>query len=206
MRRAACVNNLRQISLALQGYHDKYGSFPPAYIADEQGRAMHSWRVLILPWLDKQEIYDRYRFDEPWDGPNNRKLHDAVVPVYWCPNNPKQGRTTAFVAVVGKATAWRGAEPVSLDEMTDGPEDIIQLVETLSPSIHWMEPRDLEFNHMSFTINDPKGAPGLASTHPYGVNVVKVSAYVKFLNQRTTPNELRAMLTIAGGEKIGDDD
>jgi hypothetical protein len=74
------VNNLKQIGLALRNYHDAYGRFPPAYVADGHGPPMHSRRVLILPWLEKREIYDRYRFDEPWDGPNNRKPHDLVVP------------------------------------------------------------------------------------------------------------------------------
>jgi hypothetical protein len=51
--------------LALRNYHDRYGRFPPAYVADEHGRPTHSWRVLLLPWLDHRAIYDRYRFDEP---------------------------------------------------------------------------------------------------------------------------------------------
>ena len=50
-RRNACKDNLRQIGLALSAYHEEYGSFPPAYIVDAAGRRMHSWRVLILPYL-----------------------------------------------------------------------------------------------------------------------------------------------------------
>src|SRR5207244_4506816 len=52
-RRSVCVNNLKQIGLALQNYHDDFGCFPPAYIADENGRPMHSWRVLILPYIEQ---------------------------------------------------------------------------------------------------------------------------------------------------------
>jgi hypothetical protein len=48
-RRSQCRNHLRQIGLALHNYHDKYGCLPPAYIADKNGRPLHSWRVLILP-------------------------------------------------------------------------------------------------------------------------------------------------------------
>ena len=44
-----CQGNLMAIGLALQNYHDAHGCFPPAYIADENGNAMHSWRGLILP-------------------------------------------------------------------------------------------------------------------------------------------------------------
>src|SRR5260370_743998 len=51
-RRSQCKNNLKQIGLALHNYHDVYGSFPPAYFVDASGKPMHSWRVLILPFLD----------------------------------------------------------------------------------------------------------------------------------------------------------
>ena len=40
-------------------------SWPPAYLADRDGKPMHSWRVLILPFLEQQELYRAYHFDEP---------------------------------------------------------------------------------------------------------------------------------------------
>ena len=61
---ARCVNNMRHIGIALQNYHDTYKSFPPAYVADENGRPMHSWRVLILPFLEENGLYEKYDFDE----------------------------------------------------------------------------------------------------------------------------------------------
>jgi translation elongation factor EF-Tu-like GTPase len=63
--------------LAVANYHETYGCFPPAYVADRDGKPMHSWRVLILPFLEQQELYHAYNFAEPWDGPNNRKLMEA---------------------------------------------------------------------------------------------------------------------------------
>ena len=39
-RRARCINNLKQIGLAMHNYHDSYGCFPPAYIPDENA----AWR------------------------------------------------------------------------------------------------------------------------------------------------------------------
>src|SRR5262245_3382414 len=52
-RRMQCLNNLKQIALALHNYDATYGSLPPAYIADASGKPMHSWRVLILPFLEQ---------------------------------------------------------------------------------------------------------------------------------------------------------
>src|SRR5262249_7322884 len=57
-RRSRCIYKLRQIGMALHSYHDKFGSFPPAYIADENGRPIHSWRVLLLPYLGQTELYN----------------------------------------------------------------------------------------------------------------------------------------------------
>src|SRR5262245_52749889 len=87
-RRMQCSNHLKEIGLALQNYHDVYQSFPPAYVANGEGRPMHSWRVLILPYLGHKALYDQYHFDEPWDGPNNSQLHKEKVSVFCCPSRP----------------------------------------------------------------------------------------------------------------------
>ncbi len=78
------MHNIRDLSMALHYYHAQHGSFPPAYIADENGNPMHSWRVLILPYIEERDLYDQYDFDEPWDGPNNSLLHDKVVDLFNC--------------------------------------------------------------------------------------------------------------------------
>ena len=72
--RAACGDNLKHIAMALHKYRQANGCFPPAYIADKNGKPMHSWRVLILPYLDQDALYKAYDFTEPWDGPTNKKL------------------------------------------------------------------------------------------------------------------------------------
>jgi len=79
-RRAQCSNNLKQIALAFHNYHDTYRTFPPAYIPDEDGNPKHSWRVLILPFLEQRALYEQYNFDEPWDSPNNRIVGNASIP------------------------------------------------------------------------------------------------------------------------------
>ena len=67
--RMQCVNNIRNISLALHNYHSRFGSFPPAYIADANGRPMHSWRVRIVLLMDSAPLDPQwYHYDEPWDG------------------------------------------------------------------------------------------------------------------------------------------
>ncbi len=77
-RRAVCQNNLKQIALALLYYHQTNGCFPPAYLADKNGKPMHSWRVLILPYLEQNSLYEQYRFDEPWDGCSYKLMYGKL--------------------------------------------------------------------------------------------------------------------------------
>jgi hypothetical protein len=108
--RSDCVNQLKGLTLALHNYHVTYGSFPPAYVEGSDGRRMHSWRVLILPFLPgaKTSLYQRYQWEEPWDGPNNRMLADEIPQYLKCPSRPDTDHDpyTSYVVVTGPATAF----------------------------------------------------------------------------------------------------
>lgn len=66
--------------------HD--GQFPPAFTRNAEGTALHSWRVLILPYLGEAEkaLYEKIRLDEPWDSPWNRQFYAQMPEVYRTPN------------------------------------------------------------------------------------------------------------------------
>lgn len=200
-RRSACVNHMRQIGIALQNYHDTYQSFPPAYVADENGRPMHSWRVLILPFLEENELYEEYDFDEAWDGPNNRRLAELMPDIYGCPSAVEPAGQTNYVAVVGDETMWTGANAVTMRDVLDGTAKTIAVVETTGSGINWLEPRDLTVDEAVQGINQPIG-PGIASNHPGGVNVLFCDSHVIFLDESVRPDDIRALLTINGREDI----
>lgn len=67
--------------MAVVNYESQYGSLPPAYVLGPDGRPWHSWRVLILEFFNS-DLYEEYRFSEPWDGPNNRKLAERMPSLY----------------------------------------------------------------------------------------------------------------------------
>ncbi len=203
--RAQCMNNMRNIALALQMYHDVYDSLPPAYVADANGRPMHSWRVLILPFLEERDLYEQYRFDEPWNGPNNSQLASKMPEPYQCraSRNDQLGPpTTRYVAVVGPGTVWPDAKSTKLTDIADG-FDTILIVETSNAPVHWMEPRDLDLRTIVLSIN-PKAGKAISSAHPsHGAHVAMADGSVVFLSEKKcTPNTLRALLTISGGEKV----
>ncbi len=206
-----CLNNLKQIGLAIHNYHDVHGCLPPAYIPDQDGKPMHSWRVLLLPYLEESDLYEQYDFSEPWDGPNNSRLAPQMPDVYRCYGKRRGAAsvTTDFVAVTGPWTVWPGTEPVKLDDVSDGTDSTILVVEIADSDINWMEPRDVSFEELLGDA-DPKTGSALLSTHKAGEYSNRVAfATVAFADgssarlradvDRTT---LEALLTTGGGETV----
>ena len=64
-------------------------------------------------------------------------------------------------------------------------------------NVHWMEPRDLEFDTMDWTINSPNG---ISSKYDLPAAVF-VDGSVRRLSKKFTPDALRALATIDGGER-----
>ena len=105
--------------------------------------------MLILPFLEQSGVYHAYRFDEPWDGPNNRKLADKVGSIFLRSGlDPATRQTTSFVAVVGPETAWPGDKTLTYDEIGDGTRNTVMIVEIPDGSIPWMAPVDLPFDRI----------------------------------------------------------
>ena len=142
-----CVNNLYQIALALQEYHHANGCFPPVYTSDKHGKPMLSWRVLILPYMDCEQVYAMYNLTEPWDGPTNKKASALHLRGFACPSDPitnaSDASQTNYVAVVGPNAAWWKDRPRKLADFGGEAAHTIMIVEVADSGISWAEPRDL---------------------------------------------------------------
>jgi len=167
---------LRTIGLALQSYHDQYDTFPPAYIADESGKPIHSWRVLILPFLEYSSLYDQYDFSEPWDGPNNSKLLDSLPEPYGCPAQD-HGNATSYLAIVGPRTAWLGDQGRKESEFKNELSQTVLVLEASSEKIPWMEPRDFDFESALKSVQATKrGRPAVHHEERYQEWFFKIDA------------------------------
>jgi prepilin-type processing-associated H-X9-DG protein len=215
-RRAQCMNNLRNIGLALLNYEAINKCFPPAYLADKNGKLMHSWRVLILPYLERKDMYEQYTFNEPWDGPNNRKLLAHRPNIFACPGdiNAWEGdaKTTSYVAVVGKNALWRAENPRSLNDVCaskGGASGTVMLVEVANSGINWTEPRDFSLDDLAAAA--PRDSvPVIRGPHmrsngyfyhdtPAGANVAFVDGHESFLpTNNLTPDRLSKLFAIGG--------
>jgi hypothetical protein len=149
-----------------------------------------------------------FRFDEAWDSPSNRKLHGLRPPNFFCPDDP-EGAEKGFtnnVAVVGPKTVFpssgKARKPA---EIRDDPTRTLMLVECKKSGIHSMEPRDLEWDKMSFDLNDP-ARPSISSEHHVGSypgpHVVTVTRATGYLPAGMAPDTLRALLTMHDGETV----
>ncbi len=164
---------------------------------------MHSWRVLILPFLEQQELYNAYNFAEPWNGPSNRNLANRIGNIFLRSGlESDQAQTTSFVAVVGPQTLWPGSTATTYATLGDRSHESLLVVEVPDGQFLWMEPKDLEFDTMSFRINDRSGR-GLGSRLG-GARVVSAGGTVRTLPDDFNPEELKAMLTANGGRKTHD--
>jgi hypothetical protein len=195
-------SHLNQLQLALRNYHAMHGCFPPAYLADTEGRPAHSWRVLILPLIEQEALYKAYRFDEPWNGPNNMKLVDRMPEIFHMPSEPDSTAITNIVAIVGPATAFPGPKSTRINDFTDGLDNTILLTEIAASDIAWLEPRDLRAEEMSFTVND-KEKPSISCSRRRGPYVVFAdSIHTYGVSPALRPDTLKALTTIAGGDKV----
>lgn len=204
-RAASCEGHMNQLQGALRKYEIANGHFPPAYIVGPDGKPWHSWRVLILPYVEHQDVYAKYRFDEPWNGPHNRQLADQIhVELFQCCSGPEYENTlnTNYVAVVGKGTAFPDAGTTKLGDFSDGLENTILLVEVANSGIHWMEPRDLELDSLTIGPSTPV-APAVSSPHPRGPGVVFADGITCYrMKKPLIIQTMRGLLTVAGGESV----
>jgi hypothetical protein len=205
-----CANNLRQVALALQMYQSQYGTLPPPYIADKSGKPMHSWRTLILPFIERADIYDAYDFSEAWNGPNNRKLANIEIPLLRCPSTVQSAGETTVFAVVGPQAAWVAARGRKLDEFTDGADETLLLIEATGQGVNWLEPKDLSYDQALalLTSSDVKRAAavhaeeGVLHYTEFSRNVAFADGSAGRMPIGCSDDLGKALLTINGGERL----
>ena len=215
-RRCACVNNMKQLGLALYNYHDDYGCFPPAYTTDDQGNRLHGWRTLILPYCEQKNLYQSLNLNKPWDGPKNSQLAATNLYVFKClsvlnENKPR----THYVAVTGPGTAWPDGRGSRVDEFTDGTKNTILLIEMSDSDINWMEPRDVTIDEalgpMGGRTSVPRSSHCIQGTYwfrprPLAGSVLMADGSVRFIKGRLSRDDLTALLSPAGGEPVDVDE
>jgi hypothetical protein len=195
--------NLQLIATAMLNYEADHGCLPPAYLADKDGQPMHSWRVLLLPYLGYDHIYEQYDLGQRWDCPQNMLLLASMPAEYACPADADAGPAgeTSYMVITGPNTPFPGADSVRRAEVLDGMENTILLAQTRVSGVCWLEPKDLDAKRMQFQINGRDGVE-VGSHLEGGAFVATGDGLVHFLAEDTPAELLRSMTTINGGEVV----
>jgi len=189
LSRMECLAKETTIMFALQAYRAEHGTFPPAYTLDASGKPLHSWRVLILPYLgdDAKALYGQIALDEPWDSEHNAALHAQIPDVFRCPSatDLKEGETRYSVLLGDDGffdASGVGKDPTSMATLP-GREIARQFLVVERPDpVCWMQP-DAELKIADYLVDhtrpvpDPENPPETyivdANGVPYDVSGVR---------------------------------
>jgi prepilin-type N-terminal cleavage/methylation domain-containing protein/prepilin-type processing-associated H-X9-DG protein len=103
-RRSQCVNNLKQLGLAMQNYHDTIGTFPIGaigirspnlssgnYPLGTSTNNRRTWAFMILPYLEQSATFNAINFSLPFNPPNgaaNNTVSELLIASFLCPSDP----------------------------------------------------------------------------------------------------------------------
>ncbi|RLS54261.1 MAG: DUF1559 domain-containing protein [Planctomycetota bacterium] len=198
-RRSQCKGHLKGIGLALHNYHEEYQVFPPAYTVDEQGKPLHSWRVLILPYLDQQALYATIDLSRPWDHPNNAAAARAIPNVYRCPSAELDAMQTTCLAIVDTDSCLLSGQSRTLSSITDGPKNTLLVIDApRTKAVHWMSPVDVN-QELLLSLNEQT-----PFQHRKGVSGVLADDTVKFFDRDLPAETWTGLCTASGGETLGE--
>ena len=138
-------NNLKQIALAMHNHHDGNLAFPPAAITDKKGKPLLSWRVAILPYLEQDALYRKFKLDEPWDSEHNLPLSQVTIKVYADPRLSAGPGMTYYKVFTGKDAGFPLLKGRKFAEFTDGTSNTLMVVAAGDP-VPWSKPEDIAFD------------------------------------------------------------
>ncbi|QDT11710.1 DUF1559 domain-containing protein [Planctomycetes bacterium K23_9] len=194
-RRMTASNHLKQIGLAIHNYHSAYNKLPGP-IRDDNGKALLSWRVAILPFVEQQQLYQEFHLDEPWDSEHNIKLVDRISDVFSDPSLPLPPGKTVFRMMTGEEIGVKLEGDTRFRDITDGLSNTILCMEVkASEAITWSDPTPLELD-----FENP--IPQMGHIHQGGCHVLMGDGAVVFITHSIDLQLLQGLLTRAGGEVV----
>jgi tRNA A-37 threonylcarbamoyl transferase component Bud32 len=146
-------NSMKQLGLAFHNYHDTYKVFPASrggrfHGKPKEGEPPCSWRVAILPFIEQNDLFEQYHFDEPWNSEYNLTLLEKMPEVYRRPGDAANSTVTGYVGFVGENTALGDGEPKRIRDMIDGTSNVVLLVEAKTKT-PWTKPEDCPLSEIA---------------------------------------------------------
>jgi len=160
----------------------------------EDGRPLYSWRVLLLPYLEEQQLYEEFRLSEPWDSEHNLRLVGRMPRTYaapWTRRVEVPPHHTVCRVLVGPGTAFeRDGLGLSAD-FPDGLGNTLLFVEAGAP-VPWTKPEEIRF--------DPDQSLELRGLFRKGFRGCTADGSYRFIRDDTAEEFIRAAATRNGNE------
>jgi prepilin-type N-terminal cleavage/methylation domain-containing protein/prepilin-type processing-associated H-X9-DG protein len=104
--RTQCANNLHQLAVAVQAYHDDYHFFPtnagPGYAFNSSSPNCWSWLARILPYVEQTNLYTACNIPNGTIAAAGVNV-SQIIPAFVCPSDPFGGRTRTDEANIGSS-------------------------------------------------------------------------------------------------------
>ena len=189
----ASQNNLKQIALAFHNHHDAIGYMPNnTYTKD--GKGLLSWRVLILPYIEQDQLYRQFKLDEAWDSENNKPLI-AKMPKLYAPIRVKAKEGETFYrGFAGKGALFGpdSGKGLKLSAIVDGTSNTAMVFEAGEATV-WTKPDDLPFDVK-------KPLPKLGGLFDGMCNVALCDGSVRRIKKDADEKELKKLIGYNDGE------
>jgi type II secretory pathway pseudopilin PulG len=197
-QRSQTRNDLKMIGLALHNYHDEYGMFPPAVLRDDKGTVLHSWRTLILPYLDQAPLYQKIDLSKPYNDPVNAEAYRTAVNGYRSVYDQSGSAKTRLLAVVGPDYAFDSTRPRKIPEFTAGTSTSFMVIEVAeSQAVHWMDPVDADEKLLKSL--GPRGS----FPHESGFHALYADGSTRFISVKEWVADRASFLSITGPKSTG---
>ena len=225
-RRTQCINNLKNIGLALHNFESARRSLPAG--SEARKGTEHAWSTHALPYMEQSNVYQGLDLKLVWDAPHNLAATLTNISIYRCPSTALdfpgkqdyggiQGSALTQLPVgmaahqafgCGALIVTSAVQPqaVRLGDFVDGLSTTLCVGESVDRdplhSGRWACGRNC------FSQNAPKinrgGLGDLLSKHPQGVNVLFTDGHTQLLSESMDSLVLGSLCTRNGSEVVDD--
>jgi prepilin-type processing-associated H-X9-DG protein len=118
--RTQCLNNLKQIGVALHNHHDVLKHFPPGSRAINNNACYENWAIAILPYMEQGALNNLYHADKKNEDPVQADVQTAKVAIFICPTDPGQFTPIHPYAGPGQGQLYMPGSYKAMEGLCDG--------------------------------------------------------------------------------------
>jgi hypothetical protein len=209
-RSAASTNNLKQIGLAASEIEERDGALPPGMTITPDGEVLHGWMTFLLPFIEKQTLFDEIDLKLPWDHPRNIGAFKQDVDPFQNPGITAKEQIhdaarLSLTSYAGNIHVLGGTRRLTFAEITDGTANTILAGEIALGLPPWGKPGN--WRDPAKGINrSPRGFGATwGSQGRPGANILLLDGSVRFIKSTVDPRVLESLGTPRGGEVVSSD-